>query len=188
MNFRRLFVLTLLALAMAVPALAEADVKTVPESQAQTSPLTGTPLEPFIPFLGNWEVEAKWANGEPIWARNEYEIGLGGKFVFARTWTKDGSGEAYERYQTYFGVDPDSQRVKTWGFTYDGTFAMVEDYEVTNEGGKPSFTSVWASGPAEIKQTVALIDAKSYAWKVWTRTAEGGEWQQIMDGVWKRKD
>lgn len=146
-------------------------------------------LKCFAPFLGTWVIDTEWSNGGKLWAKNKYEIGLGGNFVMARTWAKDGDGEPYERYLTIFAWDKGKNRVVSHGFTFDGSVQQV-DMEVESSDGKEVIRSQFQPNPVEdmvIKQEVSLIDENQYDWKVWSRASESAEFQPMMDGVWKRQ-
>ena len=163
------------------------DVESGRSANLAPDSLADGPLAPYIPFLGTWEINHQWKDGTPIWSLNEFEIGPGGKFIIARTFTRDGDGEVYERYHTYFSHDEEKGMV-SHGFTYDGSVSIVEGIEAFEGKTGPGFTSYWSPGSAQIKQTVEILNADSYRWRVWTRTEDSQAWTQIMDGVWKRQD
>ena len=162
------------------------DLESARSANLSPESLADGPLAPYIPFLGTWEIDHQWKNGTRIWSLNEFEIGPGGKFIIARTFTRDGDGEVYERYHTYFSHHEEKGLV-SHGFTYDGSVSIVEGIESFEGKAGPGFTSYWSPGPAQIKQTIELLDADSYGWKVWTRAEDAQPWTEIMDGVWKRK-
>ncbi len=171
----------------AVAEPAKVDLESGRAANLSPDALADGPLAPYIPFLGTWEISHQWKDGTPIWSLNEFEIGPGGNFVIARTFTRDGDGQVYERYHTYFSHDEEKGMV-SHGFTYDGTVSIVEGIESFEGETGPGFTSYWSPGSAQIKQTVEMLDADSYRWRVWTRTEDSQPWAEIMDGVWKRKD
>lgn len=190
--------LTLLALAgfltlgIASASAAEEPKAEVSRSQpskpgATSSPFASKELAPLAGYLGNWEIEGAWADGTPLWSRNEFTVGLGGNFVVARTFTKNEAGEIYQRYTTYFGADKTSGNLVSHGFTYDGSMAVVDPMEVGGEPGLESLTSQFTSGGPTVRQTVQLTSRSSYTWKVWIQTGQD-PWQQVMDGVWHRVD
>lgn len=179
--------------ALLVTALLAASPLVADAEAAAASPFDGTPMEKLAGYLGSWEIDATWADGNKLWARNEFTAGLGNAFLDAKTFAKDGDGEVYERYRTVFAFDAASGSFKSYGFTYDGTVSVVDSVAVAGEKGKESITSSWKAGGQELKQEVQLVDENSYTWKVYVRPtgageAKGGEWTQIMDGVWKRVD
>lgn len=190
LRFRHLLPSLILALVLALPTFAEDATSTAPVPKVRTQPSTfaGTPLERLAPLVGTWEIEGQWADGNSIWSRNEFSVGLGGKFLFARTWTKNEAGEVYERYQTHFGYDQANDQIKSWGFTYDGSVSEVDHYEVEVKDGKPHLTSYWGAETEQIKQTIILDSDSAYRWLVWFRNSDTAEWQQMMDGTWKRVD
>ena len=141
----------------------------------------------FEPFLGSWEINTNWTNGNKLWSRNKYTVGIGGNFVNAVTYAKDGDGEPYQRYFTVFSYDKQKQQFQSYGFTYDGTVTIV-DNKVSLVDGKTRIASQWDSGNGTIKQEVQMVSKDRYSWKVWMKPANstGEDWQPLMDGVWKR--
>ena len=151
-----------------------------------TNELASGEISKLKPFIGNWEVTTEWANGQTLWARNEYRVGLGGKFVEADTYAKDGNGKPYHRYRTIFTYDESKKKFVSYGFTNDGTVQVVEN-DVEDIDGKIALTSSWAAGKTEIKQTVREMSDKQFGWKVWMRPADGeSDWNQSMDAKWER--
>lgn len=157
------------------------------EGARRASPFETAELAPLAGYLGNWEIEAKWADGSPLWSRNEFTVGLGGNFLVARTFVRDGDGEIYQRYLTYFGYDKESKKLVSHGFTNDGTITVVKPVEMAGEPGRASLTSEWSGGGPTVRQTVQLTSANHYSWKVWIDSGDG-QWQKVMDGVWTRVD
>ena len=146
-------------------------------------------LKCLAPYLGTWEIESEWAGGSKLWAKNVYEIGLGGNFVIAKTWAKDGDGEVYQRYMTIFAWDKDDQKIVSHGFMSDGKTQQVP-MQVESSNGKERIRSQWQPSPDSpmvIKQEVSMIDENQYDWKVWSRINESAEFEPIMEGVWKRQ-
>jgi hypothetical protein len=148
--------------------------------------LVDGPMMKLAPMLGTWEIESQWANGTPLWAKNEYFVGLGGRFVEAKTYSKNPAGKIYQRYHTIFGYDEAKQEYMSWGFTYDGTEKTLP-VQVEESDGRVSLTSEWEQAPgSRIKQTVTIgADAGQYQWTVWSKE-DDGDWTEIMDGTWKR--
>ncbi|HMQ16771.1 MAG TPA: hypothetical protein PKC49_12435 [Phycisphaerae bacterium] len=147
------------------------------------------PIEKLSPFLGTWEIEATWSSGEKLWARNEYRVGVGGRFLEATTFARDGDGKVYERYLTIFCYDAAKKAFVSHGFTFDGT-AKVTPVDVGEEAGRPIVSLQWKIGEGdaapEFRQRVAFVDGDSYRWQVWTRSGGAEDWSPMMDGVWKR--
>ena len=146
-------------------------------------------LKCFAPYIGTWVIDTEWANGEKLWAKNQYEVGLGGNFVVAKTWAKDGDGEPYERYLTIFAWDKKKNTVVSHGFVFDGSVQKV-DMEVATSNDKELIRSQWQpnpSGEMTIKQEFSVIDENHFGWKVWSRANDSADFQPMMDGVWKRQ-
>ena len=149
--------------------------------------LVNGPMAKLTPLLGEWEINAVWANGSPLWARNEYTVGVGGRFVEARTFAKNPqSGKIYQRYLTVFGYEEDKEQYTTWGFTYDGREQVVH-FTVTEEDGETIITSEWEQAPGtSIRQSVTITaGSDAYGWKIWQKSGDN-DWEEIMDGQWKR--
>ncbi len=149
---------------------------------ADDAPFAGTPLAPLAAFIGNWEINTTWADGTSLWSRNEFTVGLGGRFLEARTFAKDGDGDVYERYRTVYGVDPDTGELISYGFTNDGSVTIVDNMTVEEDG--PALTSEWSGNGTTIRQTVRFTSADEYNWKVWMRGDD--DWTEIMNANWQR--
>lgn len=154
------------------------------EAPQPRSKLVDGPIARLKPILGAWEIDAEWADGSPLWARNEYRIGLGGKFVVADTYAKNSSGGVYHRYMTVFGYDPDEETYYSWGFVYDGAAKRVP-IQIDEKEGRLTLTSEWEASPgAMIRQQVTVAAEDHYDWQVWQK--RDGDWSEIMNGQWKR--
>lgn len=135
---------------------------------------------------GVYEIEATWADGAPIYARNVYTPVLGGAFMHAITTTNDADGELYDRYLTIYSAT-DEGAVTAHGFTYDGTIQDLAMTAATTDAGHTAYRSSWSSGPGTtIKQEIVLDRPDSYAWRVWFGSEADDQWEQIMDGRWRR--
>lgn len=158
------------------------------QSPAIQAPELSPDLEPLKIFVGKWEINAKWTSGSKLWARNTYRVGLGGKFIEASTFAKDGEGEVYERYRTVFFWDKVKKTFVTHGYSFDGTVSIVNLKSEKTDDGRTIVESQWnpAGGSMTVKQRLEAIDNDSYSWKVWGREGGDGEWNPMMDGVWKR--
>lgn len=154
--------------------------------EASPAKLVEGPMAKLKPLIGTWEIDTEWKNGSALWARNEYVVGVGGRFIEARTFAKNQSGHVYQRYMTVFGFNENKKQYNTWGFTYDGREQTVP-FTVTDEDGKTVVSSEWEQEPGtSIRQTVTFVaGGDSYNWKVWQKS-DSAEWEQVMDGTWKR--
>lgn len=172
----------LATIAMAcTPLLAE------PPASAPDRPdaLVPGPLEPLNHFVGDWTIEATWAFGATLSARNQYRVGIGGSVLEARTIVSDNGGEPYERYHSFFMYDAVEKQHFSLGFDANGSFTRME-HTLDVVDGKPymEFESTGADG-VQLRQTFEVVDQNATAWKVWTIDPQGNE-TQIMDGTWKR--
>lgn len=143
--------------------------------------LRGTPLEVFAPYIGDWEINSAWGDGTTLWSRNEYRVLLGGAFVQATTWAKDGGGEAYPRYFTVYASEAGA--IKAHRFTYDGTVTALDMSPIAEGKG---LAAEWGEYPARIRQWVDAPEGDSYRWRVWVLRDADAEPAPAMDGIWKR--
>ena len=148
-------------------------------------------LSVLKPFLGDWEIDAKWVGGGDLWAKNEYRVGVGGKFVEARTYAKnEETGEVYCRYLTIFAWDDEESKIVSHGFTFEGKSVLNLYMDVSKtKNGVSEISSTWnpaPGSPSEIKQTITLVNEDHYQWQVWSRPDEKSEYSQMMNGVWQR--
>ena len=157
-------------------------------AQAESGNLDGTPLEGLTAYLGDWEVDTQWSDGSPLWSRNEFRLGLGGKFIEVRTFTKDENDQVYERYYTIFANDAERGSVDSYGYTYDGTVTIIEGIEVDNSNGSGTMTTEWSAGADAIRQTISVTSGETYNWKVWAKGEGQEDWSLIMDADYRRVD
>ncbi|MEM8995261.1 MAG: SRPBCC domain-containing protein, partial [Acidobacteriota bacterium] len=141
-------------------------------------------LAVFEPYLGTWELDTTWSSGASVWSKAEYRPAVGGQFVEVKTWVSDGGGPAYLRYHSFLGMDADGGVIAR-NFNHDGTTQSV-DYEMPEAG---VLVTEWSMGQGSIRERYAPSDDGTARWQVWMRPAAAGadaEWQQIMDGKWRR--
>ena len=142
------------------------------------------PLAPIEPLLGEWTIDATWAGGQPLKARQTYERHLNDKFILARAIVtkEDGSGE-YVRYETLFA--PKDGKLISYNFSFDG----ANDSRPVEIKGKVmhfhSDRTLEDGNKLIIDQELELIDNDILSWKVFLN--RDGQRTQIMDGKWKRK-
>lgn len=144
-------------------------------------------LSALQPFVGNWEINATWESGDKLWARNEYKVELGGKFLVAKTFAKDGDRDPYERYRTIFAWDKKAKKVQAHGFTFDGTTTVTEMKLSKTDDGHVQVESSWKpnDGSVTIRQQLTVVSKKEIKWQVWSRPDEGEE-TVMMNGTWKK--
>lgn len=153
---------------------------------ARPAALAEGPLSAYAPFLGSWQIDAAWADGRPIRARNVYEVGLGGKFIEAHTVAADEHDQPYERYHTIIAWDEEKKTAVSYGFTFDGTVGVVPLKRAEN-ADTPTFNASWASDGGKLRQRVAFDAAgDSYHWQVWFRPDGAEDWQQLIEADWHR--
>ncbi len=145
-------------------------------------------LAPLSYYVGDWTLEATWSWGMTLAARNEYRVGVGGRFLEVITVASDGGADPYERYHSFYTPQKDGEAYVASGFTYDGTTATIP-YTFEVENGLPTIrTDVVNPDGSRLRQEIEPIDANNAAWRVWMTPPGGEEAQQIMDGVWTRAE
>lgn len=172
------------AAVLSLAALAAAPMLAPLKAPPRPAKLAG-PLEPLNYLLGAWEIHGTWLDGRPIDARGEYRVGLAGQFLESSTTATDENGKPYERYFTVFSHDAETGRFTAHGFTFDGT-AKSTEFHVNASGDAPLYHSEWSVDGSNLRQSITPIDKDSFAWKVSIQPGAQGEWQPMMDGVWKR--
>ena len=139
---------------------------------------------------GEWRIDGKWLDGRPIHARTQYELGVGKKFVTARTFVKADDGTEYQRYQNVFGVK--DGRLTCWNFTFDGS-SDVAPWDVAGRKISSSkkmqsaadSSSVNAKAVSILHQSIELVEPNKLHWLVSVET--DGQNKPIMDGYWVRE-
>ncbi len=143
------------------------------------------PLQALDYFIGDWVIDARWAWGDTLNARNEYRVGLGGNFVEVATIVRDNDGPVYERYFSVYAHDAATNQTTAIGFTHDGSVTNLPT-EVRKEGDAIVILTDMTEGGTRIRQRVKTDGPDAYTWKVWMTPAGSDAEQQIMEGVWRR--
>src|SRR5579862_6490985 len=92
--------------------------------QAAEQPNAGSGLAALQRFVGEWEVNGKWADGSTLHARGVYEWGLGKKIMTAKTFVGDGDKE-YQRYEGIMAWHPEKKSLFQISFAFDGAVTEV---------------------------------------------------------------
>lgn len=139
-------------------------------------------LEAVSPLIGNWKIDAKWSEGNPVHATKTFEWGPGKKFVVCRTTIlKDDGSVDYERYYTLFGVD--EGKLMQFNFVFDGTTDFApQTIEGKRIGGVRTFKHDGVE--TKVNQYVELTDPNTLHWRVWND--KDGTEKPMMDADWKR--
>lgn len=142
-------------------------------------------LAPLKRFLGGqWEVRGTWSSGEPLHARTIYELGVGGRFIQARTYAVQDDGTEYQRYETLYGWNTGNEtltytRYAADGNIAEGTITSTDADTLSYRGAKGS-----PSASGTIGQTIEFLSNDEARWIVWLETVEAK--QQLIDATWNR--
>src|SRR5436189_1561217 len=71
-------------------------------------------------FVGEWTVDGKWADGQPLHARNVIAWSLGKKIMTTKTFVKDGDKE-YQRYEGVMAWHAEKKSLYQVSFAFDGS-------------------------------------------------------------------
>jgi len=141
-------------------------------------------LAPLSRFIGNWVIDAKWVDGNDLHARASYEWGLGKKIIKYKVWVGQGVDE-YLRYEGVIAYHPMRKQIVEYSFAFDGGITEVvldvKDADTVQTG----FTAFDPANPPKVRQVLKFTGNDKHAWTV--EVSADGQWQQIMDGVWKRQ-
>ncbi|MEM6795511.1 MAG: SRPBCC domain-containing protein [Acidobacteriota bacterium] len=141
-------------------------------------------LKELEPFLGVWELETAWANGQKLWSKSEYTPVLNGRFVRVITRVRDGDGEPYTRYRALIGAGAQAGEFEATSFQNDGSKSAVT-YRMTEPG---HLEWEWSTGQMNVRESYRSLDAENARWRVFMRQGEEGEWGQMLDGTWKKAE
>ncbi len=171
--------ITTLALSLSTIACAQAPLAAPPRPEH----VSDGPLVLLDYFIGDWEIEATWAWGATLRARNEYRVGLGGNIVEVTTIVQDNDGPIYERYLSFYTTH--NGDYTAIGLTYDGSFSQLP-YTLENDGESIALTTDSTTNGTRLRQRFETDGPDTYTWKAWMTPAGSDTEQLIMDGVWRR--
>jgi hypothetical protein len=151
-------------------------------ARAQTTQPSSA-VDAVAPYIGEWHINATWAGGNALDARNVFEWGLNKKFIVVKTFVKQEDGKEYQRYE---GIYADHEgKLMYYNFRFDGE-ADVRPMECKGHNVSNSWSVSEKDGSAtNLRQSVELIDDNHFRWQVATQQKDG-PWQTIMDGTWER--
>src|SRR5688572_22053245 len=140
------------------------------------------PLETIAKLEGTWMVDAKWADGRPMHARQTIEPSVGKRFYKSSTQVlkHDGSVD-YDRYLIFYGVD--QGKLMSYRFVNDGSTNLAP---LTVDGNRMSGTrTMRGSDGKELKLqwSYEFPDPDTIHWHVWQ---DGQSDKPLLDADWKR--
>lgn len=152
---------------------------------AEEKPAGDPKLAALERFTGEWAVEGKWSNGEPLHARAIYKWSLGKKILKAKTFVMAGDKE-YQRYEGVLAWHPEKKSLYEISFAYDGHISEVlietKDKDTLHIGWAPFAKDQ----PSPIRQVIKFLGPDRFQWVVTMK--EGNDWKQLIDATWKRKE
>ncbi len=135
-------------------------------------------------FAGEWVVDGKWSNGEPLHARGVYTWGLGKKILKAQTFVQNGDRE-YQRYEGVLAWHPEKKSLFEISFAFDGNLSEYLLEWADRDTLRIGYAPFHADRPGKVRQVLKFLDNDRFQWVV--QLKDGDEWKQIMDATWKRK-
>jgi hypothetical protein len=151
---------------------------------ADDKPAAENKLAALERFVGEWEVDGKWSDGNSLHARGVYEWGLGKTILKAKTFVRDGDKE-YQRYESVLAWHPEKKGLYEISFAFDGAISeyLIEskDADTLHFGWEPFH----ADKPSKVRQVIKFVDKDHFRWTVTLK--DGDEWKQLIEATWKRK-
>jgi hypothetical protein len=142
------------------------------------------PMAALARFVGEWQTEGKWFNGEKLQARSIYDWGLGKKILKAKTFVMNGDKE-YQRYEGIMAWHSTKKCLYEITFAFDGHISeeLIEPQgdDVLNIG----YTPFDRAEPANLRQIIKFTDKDHFIWTVSMK--QGKEWKQLIEATWVRK-
>jgi hypothetical protein len=154
-------------------------------SGAADKPAAENPLTALERFAGEWVVDGKWSNGDPLHARGVYEWGLGKKILKARTFVGTGDRE-YQRYESILAWHPEKKSLFEISFAYDGAVTEVLVESVDKDTLRIGWTPYTAGKPSRARQVIKFLDNDHFRWTV--QLQDGDDWKQLIEATWQRKE
>ncbi|MFG0306809.1 MAG: hypothetical protein ACF8Q5_11410 [Phycisphaerales bacterium JB040] len=145
------------------------------------------PVAAMSRFLGEWTIDADWADGSTLQARNVFTVGVNGKFLEAVTYANDNSQGEYARYFTVYAHDAETDRLVGHGFDFAGSYSPVA-FELSEDGRVLETENPMGEGDSAptLRQRLTFTSDDAYRWQVWMKPAGAPEFVPMMDGVWNR--
>ena len=158
-----------------------------PAFSSGADPASGNknPMAPLERFVGEWQVEGQWSDGNKLRARGVYEWGLNHKILKAKTFVMNGEKE-YQRYESIMAWHPRKKCLYQISFTYDGGISEVLMEPKDSDTIHVGFTPFHTDQPANIRQVLKFKDKDHFVWTV--RMKQGDEWKQLIEATWVRKN
>jgi hypothetical protein len=141
-------------------------------------------LAPLAPFVGEWVVDGKWADGAPLKARNVIAWGLGKKIVQTKTFVQDGDKE-YQRYEGVMTWHPEKKSLYQVSFAFDGSISEVLMESKDKDTLHVGWTPIAEGKPSKVRQVLRSLDNDRFQWIV--SIQDGEQWKQLIDATWRRK-
>jgi hypothetical protein len=142
------------------------------------------PMASLAGFVGEWEVNGKWADGNPLKARGVYEWGLNKKILIARTFVMDKDKE-YQRYESILTWHPGKKSLYEITFGFDGSITEVILEAKEKDTIHIGYTPFHEGKPSNLRQTLRFTDKDHFVWTV--QLKQGDEWKQLIEATWVRK-
>jgi hypothetical protein len=157
------------------------ELTNIPAAEANTLDLSAAKF-----LVGEWMLDAKWANGTPLTARALYAFENDGVAIAGRTIVIDEKGGEKQRDLAVFAMKDGA--LHQFVFHQDGSTRITPAR--AGEGGAIVFEWVKpASAPGKadipIRQVWTPIDARHWRWQSFSQLK--GEWHSSVDGTWTRK-
>jgi hypothetical protein len=152
--------------------------------RAEDKPASGDKMVGMGRFVGEWEVDAKWADGNRLQGRTVYAWSLGKKILTTKSFVGKGDKE-YQRYEGVMAWHPAKKSLFHISFAYDGAVSETIVENKDNDTIQIGFKSFDPAKPSRVRQTIKFLGKDKFRWTVELKDGEG--WKQLIDATWKRK-
>jgi hypothetical protein len=147
-------------------------------------PVKADPMAALAPFVGEWQVEGKWAGGNALKARGVYDWSLEKKIISTKTFVMD-KGKEHQLYQGIMAWHPKKKSLYLISFASDGQISEVIMETKEKDTIHIGYTPFHADQPQPVRQTLRFTDKDHFVWTV--ELKKGEEWTQLIQATWVRK-
>ncbi|HWB20472.1 MAG TPA: hypothetical protein VG711_09250 [Phycisphaerales bacterium] len=136
--------------------------------------------------VGEWTVDATWAGGNPLHAREVHALSLDGTVLRSQTFVTKDDGSEYQRYEMVSWWDNATGKTRFMEWVYDGTTEQGEI--IASDDHTLMFPPrVDADGKTSpIRQWLTFVGDDEYDWTVKMKQEDGSE-KTLIEGKWMRK-
>jgi hypothetical protein len=142
-------------------------------------------LAPLARFVGEWQVDGKWADGTPLHARSVTAWGVNKKIIVEKIFVKDADKPEYQRYEGIMAWDPKKKSLFDISFAFDGDMSETLIDSVDKDTLHFGYRPFHEGEPSVVRQIIHFTGNDAYEWTVSLK--QGNDWANIIQATWRRK-